>query len=181
MNKKTIGIILMWVGFLAASFFVMQQLKTVNWLAYAITAAVSAFGVILIRSSDSGAATEVAKVDTDLNIMESSLRRVLDNLGQMISNKDEIFVYDVHGKIDADLSTDMFDFAEARESIMHGIGMHEYAMVMDNFARGERSVNRAWSASADGYVDEVWVCLEKGRTYLAEADRLLNSYIGAKA
>ncbi|MFT5316660.1 MAG: hypothetical protein ACI9UK_002506, partial [Candidatus Krumholzibacteriia bacterium] len=33
----------------------------------------------------------------------------------------------------------------------------------------------------DGYVDEVWVCLEKGRTYLAEADRLLNSYIGAKA
>ena len=171
----------MWIGFLAASFFVMQQLKTVNWLAYAITAAVSALGVILIRSSDTGAATAVAKVDTDLSTMETCLRRVLDNIAQMISQKDDIFVYDVHGKIDADLSSDLFDFAEARESIMHGIGMHEYAMVMDNFARGERSVNRAWSASADGYVDEVWTCLEKSHTFLKEADRLLNSYIGAKA
>jgi len=158
----------------------MQQLKTVDWLPYGITAAISALGVFLIRSSDSGAATEVEKVDTDLNILESSLQRVLNNLAQMIGQKDDIFVYDVHGKIDADLSGDMYDFAEARESIMHGIGMHEYAMVMDNFARGERSLNRAWSASADGYVDEVWLCMEKSRVFLQEADRLLKSYISAK-
>jgi len=120
----------------------------------------------------------VAKVDTDLNILESSLQKVLTSMGQMISQKEDIFVYDVHGKIDAELSGERAAFAEARESIIHRVGLHEYAMVMDNFARGERTLNRAWSASADGYVDEVWVCMEKSLGLLQEADRLLRSYIG---
>lgn len=46
--------------------------------------------------------------------------------------------------------------------MQHVFGLQNYADVMSAFAAGERYVNRVWSASTDGYVDEV-------RTYLIRA------------
>jgi hypothetical protein len=40
---------------------------------------------------------------------------------------------------------------------------------MSNFAAGERYINRVWSASTDGYVDEVRAYLERARTQFGEA------------
>jgi len=60
------------------------------------------------------------------------------------------------------LRDDLNIFANARESMQHVFGLQNYADVMSAFAAGERYVNRVWSASTDGYVDEV-------RTYLARA------------
>ena len=46
--------------------------------------------------------------------------------------------------------------------MIHVFGMQNYADVMSNFAAGERYINRVWSASTDGYEDEV-------RAYLVRA------------
>ena len=46
-------------------------------------------------------------------------------------------------------------FVESREAISHVYGLQAYADVMSHYAGGERFLNRVWSASADGYVDEV--------------------------
>ena len=54
--------------------------------------------------------------------------------------------------------------------MIHGLGMEHYARIMDRFARGERFVHRAWSASADGYVDEVWKSLDTAAENLRIAD-----------
>ena len=40
---------------------------------------------------------------------------------------------------------------------------------MSRFAGGERYLNRVWSASADGYIDEVHAYLTKARDQLADA------------
>ena len=46
-------------------------------------------------------------------------------------------------QLDAELLDDLADFADAREAMIHGIGLQEYANVMDNFARAERHINRS--------------------------------------
>jgi hypothetical protein len=40
---------------------------------------------------------------------------------------------------------------------------------MSNFAAGERYINRVWSASTDGYVDEVILYLGRAREQFREA------------
>jgi hypothetical protein len=40
---------------------------------------------------------------------------------------------------------------------------------MSSFAAGERYLNRVWSASADGYVDEVNIYLDKAQEQFAES------------
>jgi len=40
---------------------------------------------------------------------------------------------------------------------------------MSHFASGERYLNRVWSASADGYVDEITAYLDKAQEQFAEA------------
>ena len=47
-------------------------------------------------------------------------------------------------------------------------GLAAFADVMTAFASGERSINRAWSASADGYFDEAESCLERGIAMLGK-------------
>jgi hypothetical protein len=69
--------------------------------------------------------------------------------------------------------TDINSFVEARESMIPRLGMQNYADIMSPFATGERLLNRAWSASADGYVDEVRDCIHGAREELRRAKQLL--------
>jgi len=76
-------------------------------------------------------------------------------------------------RIDEELMPDIHDFVEARESMIPHLGMQSYANIMSPFANGERLLNRAWSASADGYVDEVRTCIQGARAELEKAQGLL--------
>ena len=46
---------------------------------------------------------------------------------------------------------------------------------MSPFAAGERAINRAWSAAADGYIDEATVCLQRGFEMLTTANAELQN------
>ena len=54
-----------------------------------------------------------------------------------------------------------FDPAEADKCLI------AYGEVMTDFAAAERYLNRVWSASADGYIDEVNEYLEKASNQFA--------------
>ena len=69
-------------------------------------------------------------------------------------------VYEARFEIDRLLREDLNNFANARESMKHIFGLRNYADVMSAFAAGERYIKRVWSASTDGYVDEVRSYLE---------------------
>jgi hypothetical protein len=53
--------------------------------------------------------------------------------------------------------------------MVHVFGMQNYADVMSNFAAGERYINRVWSASTDGYADEVNLYLDRALSQFREA------------
>ena len=65
------------------------------------------------------------------------------------------------------------DFVEARTALIHTYSMQHYADLMTDFAIAERYVNRAWCASADGYIDEVASSLDLAlEKFTAVNDRL---------
>ena len=178
---RNLGHVLMWVGFLATAFVAMQQSDQINWTNYVFTALVGVAGVVLLRRTAGAAARQTHVVQSNLATLEKTLSEALAAVKQMNANKDDIYVYDVHGRIDADVAAQMADFADARESMIHGLGLAEYADVMDHFARGERFLNRAWSASADGYINEVWDSMNKCETELRTADDALRRHLGNAA
>jgi hypothetical protein len=71
---------------------------------------------------------------------------------------------------------DLNGFADNREAIANRFGPLAYAEVMTEFASGERYLNRAWSAAADGYVDEVADCIQHADGFLREACELLDKW-----
>jgi len=81
-------------------------------------------------------------------------------------------VYEARFEIDRLLREDLNDFANARESMKYVFGLQNYADVMSAFAAGERYINRVWSASTDGYVDEVHNYLERATQQFREARSL---------
>ena len=85
-----------------------------------------------------------------------------------------IFIDTVDNKApEAVTAEDIDTFVESRESMIPTLGMQSYADIMSPFANGERLINRAWSASADGYVDEVRACIAGARVELENAAKLL--------
>jgi hypothetical protein len=56
--------------------------------------------------------------------------------------------------------------------MQHIFGLQSYADVMSAFAARERYINRVWSASTDGYVDEVRNYLDRPTRQFREARAL---------
>jgi len=90
-------------------------------------------------------------------------------------------VHEVHRRIDERLSDDLARFAELRESLIDAFGLADLAAVMTEFALAERTINRIWSASADGYVDEVDACLQRAAAHLDLAIGRLDTALQARA
>jgi hypothetical protein len=66
-------------------------------------------------------------------------------------------------------------FVASRELLVARMGLGGYASLMDRFAGAERQLHRAWSAAADGVLEETHVCLERARVVLEEARAALGS------
>lgn len=177
---KQAGIALLLIGFFGASFVAVRELdtksdgtklewQTVNWLHYGGFIALGVVGVVLIRTAAAGAKGETHVVAADLQTMKSSIEDINRELAEMVAARETMNVYDVHERIDAQMATQLAAFADARESLITAYGLQPFADVMTQFATGERAINRAWSASADGYVNEVWNCLERASGFMQKA------------
>ncbi len=68
----------------------------------------------------------------------------------------------------------MVDFVACRPKLIATFGLSGYASLMDHFARAERMVNRAWSASADHAFDEAMDCVAQAESLLAETEQRLS-------
>ena len=95
---------------------------------------------------------------------------MIAGLQDLAVKKDEIPPYELRFEIDRRFRDDLERFADARHSLTHIYGLQTYADIMSAFAAGERYLNRVWSASADGYVDEA-------HAYITRA---LDQFIAAK-
>ncbi len=166
---RLFGHILMWAGVLATSFFSVSHVGEITWLAYGAAMAMGLVGIVLLRLTAKSALLQEHQVNEDLATMHAALSVVVRCLEGLVEDGEEVDVYGVKDRIDEDMVDSMARFADARESMVPAFGLDEYAEVMTRFAGGERLLNRAWSASADGYLDEVVRCLQDSHGLLRDA------------
>ncbi len=166
---KKIGYLLITFSFLAGSLVAVTDKLNVQWSYFLATIIIGVVGVVLIHRHEWKNSRAEKKLTMNLQDIKTSLTRVVENLTRLNAEKQSINPYDMRHRIDELFSDDLTTFVEARESLAHAYSLQVYADVMSHFASGERYLNRVWSASADGYVDEITAYLDKAQTQFAEA------------
>lgn len=164
---KTLGFLLVAAGFLTGSLASVLDEKLVRWSWFVPGIVVGAVGLVLIRLSHTKRTRSGERIADNMQAIETSLRRIAENATRLNADKHTIDPYDVRHRIEELFADDLNTFVEARESIAHSYGLSAYADVMNCFAAGERYLNRVWSASADGYIDEINDYLDRAREQFA--------------
>ncbi len=158
-------------GFLGAAYATSLHAQQVDWTLFAISAFISAAGVIIAKRLDSVDARSESVLNTNRAELNDSIANIVTRLDDTADASGE----QLRDWIDEQLRPDLRRFADARESMVHLYGLQTYADIMSNFATGERYINRVWSASADGYESEAKTYLEKAAGQFAEAQSQLSS------
>ena len=157
------------IGFIAGALLSVVDELEVQWGFFVCALIVGAIGVVLVQSGKRQHTKSEEKLTSNIQNIQASLSRIAENITQLNAAKDSINTYDMRGRIDELFSDDLAVFVQARESISHLYGLQAYADIMSYFASGERYLNRIWSASADGYIDEVNIYLDKAQQQFADA------------
>lgn len=166
---KAIGYALTWLGFLAAAFVSVAREEGVDWVQFWICLGVGILGVALVRWRMYAEASHEDKLVADVAVLGKSLEKAVAEVTAIEADKEKTSVYDLRHRIDREVRGHLAAFVEARESIAYRFGLAAYGEVMSHFASGERYLNRVWSASTDGYVDEAHEYLGRAREQLEEA------------
>jgi len=172
MNTKTFALLIIMVTFLAGAFIAVLDPIQINWNWFVPVLALGLAGLFVYRKAHHSEARASHRLSGNLQILETSLTNILGNLETLNADSSELPVYEARFEIDRLLREDLNNFANARESMKHIFGLQNYADVMSAFAAGERYINRVWSASTDGYVDEVRNYLERATQQFREARAL---------
>lgn len=180
MNAGTIGRLLLFAGFLAGAYVTVAQVEAVSWLHYGVCAGLMLVGLALVRTGRGAEAGETEKHEGNLDVLEESVGRLIERVGAYTAIESDVELVGLHARIDAELMAHLDQFVEARESMIPRLGMQAYADIMSPFATGERILNRAWSASVDGYVDEVRSCVRQALAQLEDARARLREARGAR-
>ena len=175
MNQKTLSLLIVMAAFLAGAFISVLDPVTVNWLWLGPVLAFGALGLWGYRSAAHREASAGDRVSGNMQAMGEALSRISANLDTLVERAEPLPAWQARFEIDKLFRDDLNRFADARETMIHVFGMKHYADVMSAFAAGERYINRVWSASTDGYVDEVHSYLERARRQFREADSLFQS------
>jgi len=179
------------VGFLAGSLVAVVDKISVQWTYFVAGLLVGAVGIVLVHLGERQESRAQGKLASNIQSIETSLSHIVENMRRLNAEKLSINTYDVRHRIDELFIEDLNTFIQMRQSIAHTYGLGAYADVMSSFAAGERYLNRVWSASADGYIDEVNAyldktqgqfvdSLEKIRQLLLHSKTLLNKYSHVK-
>jgi hypothetical protein len=166
---KAISLLLVFSAFLVGSFLSVLDPQAVNWQLLGPVLAAGAVGLWLHRRAAHGESRSDHKLSGNIDTLARSLDNILANLQALDAREEELPTYEARFEIDRLFRDDLSNFAEARESMIHVFGTQNYADVMSNFAAGERYINRVWSASTDGYVDEVNMYLDRALEQFREA------------
>ncbi len=148
---------------------------TINWAWYLISAAICLAGVCFLRMGKRAAVGKDDKVEANLKQIKLHLINAVNNTESLDQQMKEFKPRQILNFIEESLLEDLDGFAEGRDSITNEYGLEVFASVMTQFAAGERAINRAWSASADGYVEEAATCVAHGLAMLQSAKKLLDA------
>lgn len=158
---KTVAYLLVMLSFLAGAFMTSLDKLVMDWMTFVPVMLVGVVGVVILKRAEAADARDSDKLASNRKELEDSLESILKSLEDLHGRKDKVPTYDMRFEIDRLFRDDLMRFAEARDSMKHIFGLQAYADIMSSFAAGERYINRVWSASTDGYVDEVLMYVDK--------------------
>jgi hypothetical protein len=171
---RKLGFLLVIVGFLAGALASVVNPTAVRWDWFIPAVAVGLVGVVLVRLGRRREVRATERLTSNMRAIQDSLRRIAQNMTQLNAEKQSIDPYEVRHRLEELFADDLSTFIAARESIAYSYGLAAYADVMSSFAAGERYLNRAWCASADGYVDEIHQYLGEAKGQFASSlDKVL--------
>ena len=172
-RQRWIGYTLIVFGFLLGAYVSVEQPEGVETGAF-VGALVAGFvGVGVLQRLRRAEAGHAETVDAKLDVLTASLDRVVEEARDLDATKDDVDVYDLRHEIDRRFPRHLDDFVTSRAAIGHRWGLAAYADVMNPFAAGERYLNRVWSTSTDGYIDEAHASMAKAREQLEQARDVL--------
>lgn len=174
------GLALVTLGFLAATLVAIMDPDEIDLALFLPALGVGVLGVVLAQIARRAEAKDQGRIEENFEALDGALKRVVENLTKLESDKDDVFVYDLPDRIDELFIEDLGAFSDARESIRTVWGAQGYADVMTHFAAGERYLNRVWSTAVDGYIDEAHEYLGRSRDQFAEALERLESLHGGE-
>lgn len=175
---KKLGYAMITLGFLAGALAAVVDKDSVHWGSFSGAIIVAAIGIVLVRAGQARHSLAGERLTSNMQAIENSLASIVENVSQLNAQKESVDVYDMQHRIDELFVDDLNSFLQARHSIAHLHGLQVYADVMSFFAAGERYLNRVWSASADGYVDEASIYLEKAQNQFVDALQRIRSATG---
>jgi len=158
---KNIAFTAVILSFLAGSYLASLDERLMNWTYFIPVMLVGFIGAFWYKKEANAAAKHGDVLTNNKKILIESLDNVLVNLEALNGRKEQVPTYEMRFEIDKLFREDLINFADARDSMKHLFGIQAFADVMSSFAAGERYINRVWSASTDGYVDEVLMYVEK--------------------
>lgn len=127
-----------------------------------------------IRAAAAISASDTSRGPTPETALETirttldALRRELDAITDGDARNARII--EVIGELNA---VQVAAIVDQRNVILGRMGMGGMASFMDRFAMAERAMNRAWSAAADGYVEEAEECLARAIETIPDAQARL--------
>ncbi len=166
---KIIGYLLIAAGFLAGALVAVVDEEQVNWFIFSAAVGAGIVGVGMVRFGHRQITHGEGKLASNMQEISSTLQRIVDGMARLNTEKDSIYTYDMRHRIDENIAAEILAFADTRETIATLFGLAVYADIMSHFAAGERYLNRVWSASVDGYIDEVNTYLEKSGYQFTQA------------
>lgn len=165
----TIGKLLVTLTFIIGAYLASLHPTEINWLAFLPVIGLGAVGAVLVKKGQRALAGHSELLDGHRNDLQQSLDNIVLSLEQLEAGKLDIPTYEMRFEIDRLLRHDLGRFADARDSMRTLFGLQTFADIMSSFAAGERYINRIWSASTDGYQDEVLIYVEKSLNQFHEA------------
>jgi hypothetical protein len=158
---EQLGKVLVMVTFVGGAYLASLDPVVVNWLLFLPVILLGASGAVLVKRSQRAMASHSHVLNGHRNDLQQSLDNIVSSLELLDAGKQDIPTYDMRFEIDRLLRSDLTRFADARDSMKTLFGLQTFADIMSSFAAGERYINRIWSASTDGYQDEVLMYVEK--------------------
>lgn len=173
--KGAAAFVLITAGTLAASIAVARTDTSVDgWMAtwqIGTTWAIIGLALIVVGIfvQRAGKAASGDEARTGLAALDAALQRLATDTDALGAEIGSLELPALHARVDDILSGPATEFAEGRQAIADLFGVGAYAAVLGPFSQGERYLNRAWSASADGYREEAETFARKAGPLFREA------------
>jgi len=174
MNSKAVGYLLLTLSAVAASVFAART--PVLAVPFGVSLLAMVVSILILRRSlrPEKAAAQAGEVSSVFDFT-ACLREVTGSLDRLIGARAELTCARIHRELDRVIEGPLFDFAQARDSLLADFGFASYARVIAEFTRGERAASRAWSAAVDGYLEEAISSLELAQEVFAGVSEILES------